>query len=113
MLKTEYFLLVFCKPPSQNHIFCGSSSNLKAKEKKMALNIFILTYFNFYTLFLLNIKRLGGGGGGILGPPPPSDFLDSSKTAADIDTKLSVPSPPSRFNLLSKFKISEKSNDFF
>ena len=39
-------------------------------------------------------------GGGRFCPLP--DFLDSSKTAADIETKLSVPSPASIWRLPSK-----------
>ena len=37
-------------------------------------------------------------------PPPLAGFRDSSKTAADIDTKLSVPSPASVWRLPSKFQ---------
>ena len=42
---------------------------------------------------LLTRAPLGGGWGANITPLP--DLLDSSKTAADIDAKLSVPFPPS------------------
>ena len=45
-------------------------------------------------------RPAGGGGGGRFCPLP--DFLDGSKTAADIDTKLSIPSPASIWRLSSK-----------
>ena len=42
--------------------------------------------------------------GGRFCPPPLLDFLDSSKTAADIDVELSLPLPASILRLPPKFK---------
>ena len=50
--------------------------------------------------FVLPHAALGGGADSA--PPPLPDFLDSSKTAVDIDAKLSVPYSASIWRLLQK-----------
>ena len=51
--------------------------------------------------YLLTLAWLRGGR---KTPPPPLTFLDRSKTAADIDAKLSVPFPASIWRLPPKFQ---------
>ena len=56
-------------------------------------------------------KEKEGGGGGADSVLPPLVVLDSSKTAEDIDTKLSIPSPASIWRL--PFKFQKNSLRFF
>ena len=63
------------------------------------------------TLCFPVLTRAPLGGGGEYRPLP--DILDNSKTAADIDAKLSIPSPASIRRLSLKFQTNQSRIFFF
>ena len=75
------------------------------KVVKSGMVIFRTSRFFRMCLFRSSIPvnpRLAGGGANIA--PPLPNFLDSSKTAADIDAKFSAPSPASTWRPPTKFQ---------